>query len=227
MNRYNLFHNIHKGLRALLYDTSMLLQRTDFTMESEAVEAIGRVKFVLSIFSRFQESEDAFVLPVLMTYEPGVADAFEQDHEEAFLLSEKITAQVRNFQKASLPLEKLTFSNEVMVLFEEYTLFNILHMAREEQLANKLLWRYYTDAELQKIAWKIVNTTECDVLQPYSKWMIRGLNNHEIVRWLKEVKCTAPEMEFRSLLQTAEKELQPGRWNLLQDVLTSGAFLAN
>lgn len=227
MHRYNLFHKIHKGLQALLYDTSMLLQRIDFTIDEEAADGIGRVQFVLSLFDRFQESEDAFILPVMMTYEPGVADAFEQDHEEAYLLSEKITTQVNHFRKASLPLEKLTFSNEIVTLFEEYTLFNILHMAREEQLANQLLWRYYTDAELKRIAWKIVSTTGSEALQPYSKWMIRGLNNNEIVGWLKEVKCTAPEMEFRSLLKTAEDELQPGRWNVLQDVLTSGTFLAN
>ncbi|HET7897909.1 MAG TPA: hypothetical protein VFL47_09575, partial [Flavisolibacter sp.] len=91
----------------------------------------------------------------------------------------------------------------------------------------KILWRYYTDAELQKLAWVIVNTTESTALLPYSKWMIRGLNNTEIVRWLKEVKTTAPELAFRSLLKTAEDELHPSRWSLLQDVLTAGTLLAN
>jgi len=227
MSRYNLFHKIHKGLRALLYDTSMLLQRTDFTIEDEARDAICRVQFVLTLFNEFQDSEDGYVLPVMMTYEPGVADAFEQDHEEAYILGEKINRLIADFKSVTLPLEKVSISNELVAMFEEFTLFNILHMTREEQLANKMLWRYYTDAELQKIAWKIVNSTESQVIMPYSKWMIRGLNNNEIVRWLKEVKHTAPEMEFRSLLKTAEDELHPSRWNLLQDVLTAGTFLAN
>lgn len=227
MTRYNLFHKIHKGLRALLYDTSLLLQRTDFTMEDEAKEALGRVQFVLSLFDEFQHSEDTYILPVMMTYEPGVADAFEQDHEEAYLLAGKLEELITNFRKASLPLEQVAISSELVAQFEEFVLFNILHMTREEQLANKMLWRYYTDAELQKIAWKIIDSTESTTVMPYGKWMLRGLNNNEIVRWLKEVKSTAPEMAFRSLLKTAEHELHPSRWNRLQDVLTAGTFLAN
>jgi hypothetical protein len=227
MNRYNLFHKIHKGLRALLYDTSLLLQRTDFTIEAEAKEAVLRVQFVLALFDQYQHSEDVYVLPVMTIYEPGVADAFEQDHEEAYLLASKIEVLIANFKKATLPFEQVAISNEIVAQFEEFTLFNILHMTREEQLANKMLWRYYTDADLQKIAWKIVNSAESSVNKSYGKWMIRGLNNNEIVRWLKEVKMTAPELEFRSLLQTAEHELHPSRWSLLQDVLTTGTLSAN
>jgi hypothetical protein len=227
MNRYNLFHKIHKGLRALLFDTSMLLQRTDFTMEEEATEAIGRVQFAVCLFDQYKQSEDLYVLPVMMDYEPDLGDAFEQEHEEAYLLGKKVEGLVRDFKAATLPFEKVTFSTELMSLFEEFTLFNILHMAREEQVVNKVLWRYYTDAELQKISWKIINDAESPFVMPYNKWMFRGLNNNEIIRWLKEVKQSAKEIDFLSLLKTAEAELHPHRWCLLQDVLATGRFLAN
>ena len=227
MNRYNLFHKIHKGLRALLYDTSMLLQRTDFTMEEEAGEAISRVQFAVSLFDQYKQSEDLYMLPVMMDYEPGLADAFEQEHEGAYLLGKKLEKLAATFAATTLPLEKITHSTELLSLFEEFTLFNILHMAREEQVVNKVLWRYYTDAELQKIAWKIINAAESPFVMPYNKWMFQGLNNNEIVRWLKEVKQTAREMEFQSLLKSAEAELHPHRWGLLQDVLCPGPLLAN
>lgn len=227
MHRYNLFHKIHKGLRALLYDTGMLLQRTDFTIEEEAQEATGRVQFAVSLFEQFRQSEDAFVLPALTGFEPSVTEAFEQEHEEGYLLGQKLEYLMADFKTISLPLEKIAVSDELMAVFEEYTLFHILHMAREEQVVNKILWRYYTDAELQKIAWKIINDPASPLSMPYNKWMLLGLNNNEIVRWLKEVKLTAKEIEFQSLLKTAEAELHPHRWNLLQDVLTTGTFMIN
>lgn len=227
MNRYNLFHKIHKGLRALLYDTSMLLQRTDFTLAEEAEEAICRVQFAVSLFDQFQQSEDNFVLPVMMDYEPGLADSFEHDHEESYEMGKKLQRLAGDFQAATLPFEKIAISGTLLALFEEFTLFSILHMTREEQIVNKVLWRYYTDAELQKISWKIINAAESPFIMPYNKWMFRGLNNNEIIRWLKEVKETAREREFESLLKTAEAELHPQRWSLLQDVLLTGRLLAN
>lgn len=227
MNRYNLFHKIHKGLRALLYDTSMLLQRTDFTLVEEAEEAIGRVQFAVSLFDQFQQSEDSFVLPVMTDYEPGLADSFVHEHEEAYQLGKTLQHLAGDFQAATLPFEKMTISARLLSQFEEFTLFSVLHMTREEQIVNKILWHYYTDAELQKISWKIINAAESPFIMPYNKWMFRGLNNNEIIRWLKEVKETAREREFESLLKTAEAELHPQRWSLLQDVLLAGRLLAN
>jgi hypothetical protein len=226
MTRYNIFHRIHKGLRALLFDTSMLLQRTDFTIEEEAKDAICRLQFVIALFEKYQYSEDLYVLPAMTAYEPGIADSFEQDHEEAYQLGKKLENLLNDFKGLVLPLEKVTISNEIIAMFEEFTLFNLLHMGKEEQFVNKMMWRYYTDQELQKIAWKIVSEVEPSFLSPYTKWMFRGLNNNEIVRWLKEVKHTAKDVEFQSLLKTAESELHPKRWNLLQDVLETSALVA-
>jgi hypothetical protein len=226
MKRYNLFHRIHKGLRALLYDTSMLLQRTDFTIQEEAGEAVGRLQFVLALFEKYQYSEDLYVLPAMTAYEPSVADSFERDHEEAYQLAKKLSDLINDFNRVKLPLEKVAVSNAVVGAFEEFTLFTILHMTKEEQFVNKMLWRYYTDAELQKIAWKIVSEAEPDFTTPYTRWIVRGMNNNEIVRWLKEIRTTAAEDVFQAVLKTAETELQPRRWHLLQDVLTTGALVA-
>lgn len=224
MPRYNLFPRIHKGLRALLYDSSMLLQRTDFTIQDEAREAISRIQFVVALFEKYQHSEDKYVLPAITAYEPGIADAFEQEHEEAFLMGKKLEALLKDFTNTSLPLEQVAISTGIVSLFEEFTVFTIRHMAREESLVNKMLWRYYTDTELQKIAWKIISESEPSFMSPYSKWMIRGLNNNEIVRWLKEVRHTADEDDFQRLLKTAETELHPHRWCQLQEVLHTGAL---
>ena len=36
MKRYNIFNQVHKGLRALLYETIIKLQQTDFTDTEDA-----------------------------------------------------------------------------------------------------------------------------------------------------------------------------------------------
>jgi hypothetical protein len=226
MTRYNPFHRIHKALRALLYDTSLLLQRTDFTIEQEAEEAVARLQVVITLFQKYQFSEDRWVLPAMMAYEPGVAVSFEEDHEEAYEMGNKVAALVENLRTLSLPIEKQTVGAKIMAAFEDFLLFNVVHLSREEQFINKMMWRYYTDAELQKIAWEIIGATDPSVGCTYSRWLFRGLNNNEIIRWLKEVRTIARENDFNNLLKTAEAELHPRRWYLLQPVIaTVGAMV--
>ena len=226
MTRYNLFHRIHKGLRALLFDTSILLQRTDFILEEEARETITRLRLVIALFEKYQYWEDKYVLPAMNAYEPAIAIDFEQDHEEAYLAGNKVELLLKDFFSASLPLEKLSIGSGIVTQVEAFTVSTLLYLGREEQLINKMLWRYYTDAELERIAWKFIGDLEPSLMSPYNKWMIRGLNNNEIVRWIKEVKQIADKEGYHSLLKTAEAELNPHRWGLLEEVLLTGELVA-
>lgn len=45
--RFNLFKRVHKGLRALLADTLLQVQQTDFQINEQAAAAIERIKLVL------------------------------------------------------------------------------------------------------------------------------------------------------------------------------------
>ena len=60
----------------------------------------------------------------------------------------------------------------------------------------------------------------------YSRWMILGLNNPEIISWLKDVRNNAPEFVFRNLLYIAENELSSERWLVVRDGLTDAAMVA-
>ena len=42
MQRYNIFHQVHKGLKALLYETALQVQQTGFWNADEADDVIGQ-----------------------------------------------------------------------------------------------------------------------------------------------------------------------------------------
>ena len=104
--------------------------------------------------------------------------------------------------------------------------FNLEHMAKEEDVLNKILWRYYTDPELMAITRQIINEVPADYLGQYNKWMMRGLNNGEIAKWLKGAERNAPEVVFQSLFATAEKELPEKRFREVLEGLTEGMMVA-
>ena len=219
MQRYNIFFPVHKGLRALLYDTATLLQQTNFADIEEAVKTISQVKTVVGLFEIHAHKEDSFIFPAIAAYEPSVVSAFEQEHEEDNALGKSLERWISAFEYAVAPSAKQTIGEELTKAYIQFMVFNLRHMAKEEKVVNPLLWRYYRDSELHQITENILKNIPPQEMAFFSRWMVRGLNNAEIQTWLKAVKNSTPEPVFQSLLAIAEKELQPHRWNIVQESL--------
>jgi hypothetical protein len=226
MNRYNIFNNIHKGLRALLYETALLLQQTDFNNEEEADTSLAQVNTVIDLFDKHAHTEDTIVFAAIENAEPLLVHAFEQEHEEDHSLGQHLRELHTAFAYAISTGDKMAIGASISQSFIEFMVFNLRHMAKEEDIINKALWKYYTDLELHAITQQIVAGIPPQIMAQYSGWMMRGLSNSEISDWLKEVKNNAPDFAFQSLLQTASQELGDRRWQIIQETITEGAMVA-
>jgi hemerythrin-like domain-containing protein len=226
MQRYNIFFPIHKGLRSMLYETAILLQQTNFSNAEEAPEAIEQVKAVVELFESHAHKEDTYVFPAIASWEPSVVAAFEQEHLEDHELGESLQKWLTAFDYAVAPSAKQTIGEELTKAYIQFMVFNLRHMAKEEQVISPILWRYYSDNELHDITLKIMKAVPPQEMAAFSRWMVKGLNNAELLYWLRGVKNTAPQPAFHALLAVAEKELHPHRWSFLQESLTEGAMVA-
>lgn len=90
MNRYNIFNQVHKGLRSCLYETALALQQTDFTNPKTAAIVLEEVSEVIALFEKHADTEDRFLLPALSAYEPSVVAAFEDDHHKDHALAQRL-----------------------------------------------------------------------------------------------------------------------------------------
>jgi hemerythrin-like domain-containing protein len=222
--RVNIFNQIHKGLRALLYETALLLQQTDFSNNEEMHVAIDRITEVANLFDDHAHHEDNFVLPAIQQYEPSIVDAFEQEHETDARLTRAIKDSLQALQMASR-FVRPEMAHELNKTFIQFMIFNLEHMAKEENILNKILWRYYSDEEILVIQHNIVASLSPWSAKTGSMWMMRGLNNPEIVRWLRAVEDSAAEPVFQNLFATAEKELPEQRFRQVLESLTEGVML--
>ena len=223
--RVNIFNQIHKGLRALLYESSLLLQQTDFSDEQEMKDAINRVTMVADLFDDHAHHEDTYVFPAIQQYEPSIVDAFEQEHAMDAKLTRALKDSLQALQMAS-PLVRQEMANELSRTFIQFMIFNLEHMAKEENILNKILWRYYSDEEILAIQKNILASLSPWSAAAGSRWMMRGLNNPEIVRWLRSVEESAPESVFKKLFVTAESELPQHRFTQVLEALTEGVMVA-
>ena len=226
MSRFNTFNQIHKALRALLYDTSLTLQQTYFGDAEEVETAFEKVRIVVDIFDKHAKHEDHFVLPAIQQYEPSLVDAFEQEHVKDHALSQKLRGLLIAYDYAIKAEVKLETGQAINAAFIEFMIFNLEHMAKEETVLNKVLWRYYSDAEIMAINQKIIASIPPEEMAVTSAWMMRGMSNMEISRWLKAVEKNAPEPVFTQLFAIAEKELPQDRYRKILENLTEGAMVA-
>jgi len=226
MQRYNIFNQVHKGLRELLYQTASLVQQTDISTPSEREALLGQVNTVADLFDKHAHTEDSFILPALTQYEPSVCTLFEEEHVQDHALGEKLRSILKGIENATSVEDITTWGAVLRPVFVEFMVFNLNHMAKEEEVLNKLLWRYYSDEDLHGITQQIIAHQPPEALQLFSAWMMKGLSNNEISAWLKEVKTTAPDFIFNGLLALAEKELPASRWRTIQENIMEGALMA-
>lgn len=226
MNRYNIFYQVHKGLRAMLFATGTALQQTDFLNEEESGDILKQVNEVLDLFDEHAHTEDNFVLNAIAAHEPSVAALFEEEHVQDQELSNRLRSLLIILNHTNSMEERAQLSGAIRCAFIEFMVFNLQHMAKEESKLNSLLWKHFSDKALQEITGKILAHIPPETMQKYSMWMMRALSNSEITCWLKEIKDNAPGFVFNGMLVLAENELSPERWHLVQASITEGAMLA-
>jgi hemerythrin-like domain-containing protein len=226
MERYNIFKLIHKGLRASLYQTALQLQQTDFLSEEETEAAINSVNEIVMLFEGHADKEDNYILPAIEDYEPGIVANFENEHVEDDRLGKQLKACLQTISTATSLLERSVAGRKLNESFVEFTVFNLKHMAKEEDVINKILWRYYTDDEIKAIGRELSKAVEPWIQDFYATWMLRGINHGEAVEWMRAIEKGMPEVVFQTLWQKAEKEWTSDRFRKLSHSLTEGVLVA-
>jgi hypothetical protein len=226
VNRFNIFNQIHKGLRAMLYELALQIQQTDFSEVEEAEALVKEVKQVVSFFAAHAEHEDRFILPAVARHNARIIEAFAHEHMEDGFLAGLLLESVQAWQAAADATGRVKAGSDLFYHFTEFTAFNLVHMNKEERFLNEVLWQYYTDAELYELERQILASVPPDILAVESRWMMKGMSNPEIIGWLRGVKQAAPEALFFSFLALAEEELPEGRWKAVNTALVDGIMVA-
>lgn len=208
--RYNVFNQIHKGLRGMLYDTAIRLQQTDFS-QSDAGETIDQLKQVLLFFDDHAEHEDQFILPHIRKQNAQLIDELEKDHEIDHRLTQSLFESIQEWKVTTSESQLEAIGQRIHFAFSEFIAFNLYHMNKEENVLIYLLWKHYTDAEIRQMEHEIIQAISPQTLMVESRWMMRSINDKEVIEWLSGVKQGAPVVVFDTFLQMAKEELPSER----------------
>jgi hypothetical protein len=226
MRRYNIFKPVHKGLRALLYDTALILQQTEFTDASQAGAAMDKISLVLKLFESHAYLQDYFILPTIEKFDKPLVNEFRKEQEFARHLVNGINNLVEMFETCHTNRERNIAGSAITKAYMDFMIFNLKEMAKEESLLNESLWRHFSNRELLLMEQEIIESIPASEMAVYGKWMIKGMSDSELVRWFGKLKNSAPEYLYNNLLTLTEMELPSSRWNKIEEAVGEEAMVA-
>ena len=213
--RYNVFNNIHKALRSMLFNVQMKMQQTDFCTP-EANSMITELEKVLHYYDEHADHEDKYLLANIEQREPQITAELEKDHVVDHELSDNLRNQINRWKEGKDASERQDAAQEIFYALNDFVAFNLYHMNKEERQLLPLLWKHYTDMEIIGMEQQIIASINPQTLMDESRWMMRSISNHEIREWLGGVKMGAPEPVYHAFVQMAHEELPANRFAALQ-----------
>jgi hemerythrin-like domain-containing protein len=226
-HRYNPFRQIHKGLKAMLYQTAMAIQHNDFSDVYATGHVVDQVQKVLWLFDGHAHTEDSMVFPLIQQHATHIVDEFEKQHEKDHQLSQDVENALDALLQAKDKDERIVKAQELTFAFERFISFNLEHMMMEETVVAPVIWQHYTDAELHGLTAKIVQSLPADKNEHYTDWMLIGNSNPEVINWLNGVKASAPAPVFEGLCERASNILPKSRWHEIEACLFEDLALLN
>lgn len=220
--RFNPFHQVHQGLRALLYHASLAVQHTDFSNAYHTGATLSLLEELIDLFESHAHTEDAMVFPMIAGHAPNVVSHFEQQHEKDHSLGEELFQSMEYCRKASDSVERIIAGRKMQQSLGEFTAFNLTHMNQEETIVLPVIWQHYTDEEIQVKNAAIVASFSQEKKERMGYWMLKGLSEQEIIAWYEMMQKNMPAPVFNRFMQLAAAALEPKLFRKISETLMSG-----
>lgn len=221
--RLKTFDIPHKGLRNLLSQVTLLAGTTDFTDKTQVsrLHQLGRDLFFL--LSEHAHDENTVMLAALNQRQPGAGDHNEAEHEiiekqqaELEEMLETLVAKAQNGEEAEYLAERFYFE------MNRFQSGYLLHMLEEEEETQRLLWKYFSDAELIEMRKQIIGRMAPATLLQWFRFAAPYMSHAARLQWLRPVKAAVPPPFFSQIMETLEVVLTGAEFKRLQAELGGG-----
>lgn len=216
--RFDMYAQIHKALRAWMFDTLTLLGRTDWTDGSDADAALTRLGELLDMCQVHLDDENRFVHPAIEARCPGGSGRIAGEHlhhEQEIASLRRTSAEVA----ACRGIERAAAGHRLYLAMALFVSENLAHMHYEETAHNAALWAAYDDDELLAIETELVASIPPEAIQAVLPWMLGNSNHAERVSMLQGMRASAPPEAFGAVIELAAARLAPREWSKLAQAL--------
>lgn len=216
--RLDLYGPVHKGLRALMFDTLARLGRCDAGDAPEFERTLDAVRTLLWVCERHLHHENAVLHAAMESRRPGSSASTADDHaghvDAIAALRERVDATV-----AVAPALRARALHRLYLRVARFVAENLEHMEVEETHNTWTLRDAYDDAELARIHDRILESIPPEEMALFMRWILAAVSHDERVAMLAEMRANAPAPAFDGAVALCRDLLAPNDWAKLAKAL--------
>lgn len=211
--RFNLYRDLHKGVRLALAQLVTRAGQTDFHDQDSLALLRSETQVVFNMLKAHAAHEDKFYTPLLEAYCPRIAERIELEHEE----DEAKLRELLGSLSAIDPLrsEASLRGHGFYMMLTRAVSELLLHMSEEEQLAMPALWEKLSDQALQGVSGRLLASFSHSEQLMWLRWMLPALNRSERMLLLARMRAAMAESSFDALVKTVREQLEERAYQVL------------
>jgi hemerythrin-like domain-containing protein len=214
--RVDLFTTVHKALRAVIYQLSMMLQTADFTDERATNASLAALEHFLELLHEHAGHEDRTIFAVMHKFDSAMIDQLESEHKEIDVHLDEVHASIAKVKAATTPEERIAAGGALNVSVNNFIAFYLAHLMAEEKTVLPASWKYLTDQELAAMRIDVQQHTSPVRFAEWMRWMFPAMNINELIGMFRGLKMHAPPQFYEAMCQTANVSLGEVGWRALQ-----------
>lgn len=200
-DRLDLYRNVHKGIRVMLFDIVQKSGRTDFTDPSALAALRTSVADVFELLESHAHTEDAHVMPIVRKAAPALADEFDEAHEDQEARLPGLLAALERIDPAAP--DAAARGHRIVLQISRIAGELLTHMADEELELNPVIWNNTTEEELHAVEQNLVASIPPEKMGRYLRWMIPAMNPRERVQFAELMPPGPRQMVEQLIAETA------------------------
>lgn len=211
----------HKGLRNLMAQVNFLAGNTDFTNPEQVSRLHQLGNDLFQLLREHAHDENDVVLSALERRQPGSARQNSMEHEIIENEQEQLEALLDTLtEKASRGEDTRSVAEQFYFALNHFQSGYLLHMLEEESETQRLLWKFFSDAELLDMRRKIIARMSPESQLKWYRYSAPAMDHTGRLMWLRAVKAAAPEAFFGQIIQTLEEVLAVADMQRLKQALS-------
>jgi hypothetical protein len=217
-SRHDPYRNIHKGLRAAMFDALARLGRVDPADAAELQAALDQTDNLLTLMAAHVKHEDEHMHTAIEARRPGLALQTADDHAHHLGALATLCSEVAALREAASSL-RAGLAHLLYLDLADFIADNLQHMRIEETRNNETLWALYSDDEVIALHDRLLASVEPPIMMEAIGWMARGLSVPELSELLGEASRKMPASAFEAALARVRRQLDGARWSRLAQSL--------
>jgi hypothetical protein len=216
--RFDIYRNIHMGLRACMMEVLLAVGRMDPDDIAELGTVLGQVRFLLRFCQLHLKKEEKFVHPAMEARAPGSTTHIASDHGDHLKAFEELEAAVVAVEQAPDGARL----KPVLALYKQLALFvgeNFVHMHIEETDHNEVLWRTHCDQEIIAIEHAIIGSLAPEDKPLTLRWMLPALSPQVRAMMVGMLRANLPAEAIAGIMAMLKANLSDTNWRKLTEAL--------